>query len=75
MMLALSACEPDIMFIGGRLSSVYDDLAKIAPVVYLSADTKLIFLQVNIRAIIKKQFASAGVLEHMKNAEKAWHDM
>ena len=31
-------CEPEVIFIGGRLASVYDDLRKIAPVVYLSTD-------------------------------------
>ena len=34
----VAACAPDIIFIGGRLSSVYDDLSKIAPVVYLAVD-------------------------------------
>ena len=34
----VAACEPDIIFIGGRLSSVYADLEAIAPVVYLSVD-------------------------------------
>lgn len=34
----VAACEPDIIFIGGRLSSVYNDLSAIAPVVYLSVD-------------------------------------
>ena len=29
----VAACEPDIIFIGGRLSSVYADLEAIAPVV------------------------------------------
>ena len=27
----VAACEPDIIFIGGRLSYVYDDLSAIAP--------------------------------------------
>lgn len=35
---AVMACEPEIIFIGGRLSSSYDDLNAIAPVVYLSTD-------------------------------------
>ena len=35
------ACEPDIIFIGGRLSASYDDLSQIAPVVYLATDTEL----------------------------------
>lgn len=38
---AVMSCEPDIIFIGGRLSSYYDDLSAIAPVVYLSTDTDL----------------------------------
>ncbi len=35
-----AACRPDVIFIGGRLSSVYDDLSSIAPVIYLSVDPK-----------------------------------
>lgn len=38
---AVMACEPDIIFIGGRLSKSYDVLAEIAPVVFLGTDTKL----------------------------------
>lgn len=34
----LALCEPDIIFIGGRLSGSYDELSKIAPVVYLAVD-------------------------------------
>ncbi len=34
----VAACEPDVIFIGGRLSSVYADLEAIAPVVYLAVD-------------------------------------
>ena len=34
----VAACEPDIIFIGGRLASVYNDLESIAPVVYLAVD-------------------------------------
>ena len=34
----VAACEPDIIFIGGRLSSIYADLEAIAPVVYLAVD-------------------------------------
>lgn len=40
-LVEVAACEPDIIFIGGRLSSVYDDLTKIAPVVYLSTDSSI----------------------------------
>ena len=34
----VAACEPDIIFIGGRLASVYGDLEAIASVVYLGVD-------------------------------------
>lgn len=34
----VAACEPDVIFIGGRLASVYEDLSAIAPVVYLAVD-------------------------------------
>ena len=39
-MEAVMACEPDIIFIGGRLSKSYDALSEIAPVVYLATDSK-----------------------------------
>ena len=38
---AVMACEPDVIFIGGRLSASYDALTEIAPVVYLATDTEL----------------------------------
>ena len=34
----VAACEPDVIFIGGRLASSYADLEAIAPVVYLGVD-------------------------------------
>ena len=34
----VAACQPDIIFIGGRLASVYQELEAIAPVVYLGVD-------------------------------------
>lgn len=34
----IAASEPEIIFIGGRLASVYQDLEAIAPVVYLAVD-------------------------------------
>lgn len=34
-------CEPDVIFIGGRLSAQYDALSKIAPVVFLATDTEI----------------------------------
>ncbi len=38
---AVMACEPDLIFIGGRLAGSYDALHEIAPVVYLSTDPTL----------------------------------
>lgn len=38
---AVMACEPDVIFIGGRLSSSYEALSEIAPVVYLATDAEL----------------------------------
>ncbi len=34
----VAVCEPDIIFIGGRLGAEYDKLSEIAPVVYLGVD-------------------------------------
>lgn len=38
---ALMSCEPDLIFIGGRLSAQYDEFSAIAPVVYLGTDTEI----------------------------------
>ena len=38
---AVMACEPDVIFISGRLATIYDALSEIAPVVYLATDTEL----------------------------------
>lgn len=35
---SVMACEPDVIFIGGRLSKSYDALSEIAPVIYLATD-------------------------------------
>lgn len=37
---AVMESEPDVIFIGGRLSASYDALSEIAPVVYLSTDSE-----------------------------------
>lgn len=34
----VALCEPDVIFIGGRLSKIYADLEAIAPVVFLGVD-------------------------------------
>ncbi len=36
---AVMGCEPDVIFIGGRLATMYDQLSEIAPVVFLQTDT------------------------------------
>lgn len=38
---AVMECDPDVIFIGGRLVSSYDALSEIAPVVFLSTDSEL----------------------------------
>ena len=38
---AVMACQPDVIFIGGRLAGSYDTLSEIAPVIYLATDTSV----------------------------------
>lgn len=38
---AVMACDPDVIFIGGRLASSYEALNEIAPVVFLATDSEL----------------------------------
>lgn len=38
---AIMACEPEIIFMAGRMSEYYDDLCEIAPVIRLISDTDL----------------------------------
>ncbi|MDE6619907.1 MAG: ABC transporter substrate-binding protein [Lachnospiraceae bacterium] len=40
-MEALMECEPEIIFMGGRMSDSYDAFCEIAPVIRLTADTEL----------------------------------
>lgn len=44
-MEALMSSEPDLIFIGGRLSSQYDQLSEIAPVIYTSTDYEVGLVQ------------------------------
>lgn len=37
---AVMECEPDIIFVGGRMAEMYDELAKIAPVYMIYTDMK-----------------------------------
>ena len=45
---AVMECEPDIIFIGGRLSAQYDKLSKIAPVIFLATDVEIGLVQSTI---------------------------
>jgi iron complex transport system substrate-binding protein len=38
---AVMSCEPDVIFIGGRLANSYDALSEIAPVIYLGVDSEV----------------------------------
>lgn len=38
---AVMECDPEVIFIGGRLAASYDALSEIAPVVFLSTDTEI----------------------------------
>lgn len=51
---AVMACEPDVIFIGGRLSKSYDALSEIAPVVYLATDIE--------KGVVESTHENAGVI-------------
>ena len=58
---AVMACEPDVIFIGGRLSMNYDALSEIAPVVYLSTDSEL--------GVVESVRKNAGIVASMFGRE------
>lgn len=58
---AVMACEPDVIFIGGRLSKNYDVLSEIAPVVYLSTDSEL--------GVVESVRKNAGIVASMFGLE------
>lgn len=60
-LVEIAACRPDVIFIGGRLSSVYDDLASIAPVVYLSVDPEA--------GVISSTETNAGIIASLFGME------
>ncbi len=64
-MEALMAAQPDVIFIGGRLAKKYDELSKIAPVVYLAVDsTKGVFESTKENAkTIESMFDADDVVE------------
>lgn len=58
---AVMACEPDVIFIGGRLSKNYDALSEIATVVYLSTDSEL--------GVVESVRKNAGIVASMFGLE------
>ena len=64
---AVMACEPDVIFIGGRLSASYDALSEIAPVVYLSTDSEIGVVESvrNNAAIIASMFGLEAQVEEL----------
>lgn len=58
---AVMACEPDVIFIGGRLSKNYDALSEIASVVYLSTDSEL--------GVVESVRKNAGIVASMFGLE------
>ena len=56
-MEAVMACEPDVIFIGGRLSKSYDALRAIAPVVHLSTDS-----EIGVVASVRKNAATIATM-------------
>ena len=58
---AVMSCEPDVIFIGGRLAESYDALSEIAPVVYLATDTEL--------GVVESVRANAGTIASMFGLE------
>lgn len=67
-MEALMSAEPDLIFIGGRLSAQYDTLSQIAPVVYTATDYELGVLE-----SVKKNTAEIASIFGME--EKASEQM
>ena len=55
---AVMECEPDIIFIGGRLSASYDKLSEIAPVVYLATDNSIGLVESTLKINNLKNIAS-----------------
>lgn len=58
---AVMECDPDVIFIGGRLASSYDALSEIAPVVFLSTDSEL--------GIVKSVTKNAETIASMSGLE------
>ena len=65
-MEAVMSCEPDVIFIGGRLAQSYDALSEIAPVVYLSTDTEIGLVK-SVEKNAKKIASMCGLEDDVKD--------
>lgn len=59
---AVMACEPDVIFIGGRLSKSYDALSEIAPVVFLPDSSE--------EGVVEKVRSNAQIIASMFGMEE-----
>lgn len=59
---AVMACEPDVIFIGGRLSKSYDALSEIAPVVFLPDSSEA--------GVVEKVRSNAQIIASMFGMEE-----
>lgn len=59
---AVMACEPDVIFIGGRLSKSYDALSEIAPVVFLPDSSET--------GVVEKVRSNAQIIASMFGMEE-----
>lgn len=64
---AVMACEPDVIFIGGRLASSYEALSEIAPVVFLATDSEI--------GVVESVRANANVIASMFGLESKVNDL
>jgi iron complex transport system substrate-binding protein len=70
---AVMACQPDVIFIGGRLASSYDALSEIAPVVYLQSDLDK-GLVVNVEENSKKIASLFGLADKVASKMETYSE-
>lgn len=70
---AVVECEPDVIFIGGRLSASYNELSKIAPTVYLATDSLLGVVESTreVASEIAKIFGKESVIDSLVDSYNA----
>lgn len=72
-MEAVMACEPDVIFIGGRMASVYDKLSEIAPVYMVSTDSTVGVIE-SIKTNTQNIASLFGVEEQVQNITDAYQN-